>query len=80
ANAVQQAALGRYIGKPVADAEAKVQAVRSIYDELQIRSQTEALINQYFEDALQHLGRIGAPAARKEPLHQLALQLLERES
>jgi geranylgeranyl diphosphate synthase type II len=80
ANATQQAALARHIGQPVEDAEAKVQAVRSIYDELQIRPQTEALINQYFEDALHHLGRISVPTARKEPLHHLALQLLERES
>jgi geranylgeranyl diphosphate synthase type II len=80
ANAIQQAALAQHIGQPVADAEAKVQAVRNVYDELNIRPQTEALINQYFEDALQHLGRISAPAARKEPLRQLALQLLERES
>jgi geranylgeranyl diphosphate synthase type II len=80
ANATQQAALARHIGQPIGDAEAKVQAVRSIYDELQIRPQTEALINQYFEDALQHLSRISVPAARKESLHHLALQLLERES
>jgi geranylgeranyl diphosphate synthase type II len=80
ANAAQLAALGRHIGQPVNDAEAKVQVVRGIYDELQIRPQTEVLINQYFEDALLHLGRISAPATRKEPLHHLALQLLERES
>jgi geranylgeranyl diphosphate synthase type II len=54
--------------------------VRGVYDELNIRPQTEVLINQYFEDALLHLDRIGVPAARKEPLRRLALQLLERES
>ncbi|MGI4741417.1 MAG: polyprenyl synthetase family protein [Janthinobacterium lividum] len=80
ANATQQAALARHIGQPVADAEAKVQAVRGIYDELQIRPQTEVLINQYFEAALLHLARLSVPAGRKEPLYRLALQLLERES
>lgn len=80
ADAAQQAALARHIGQPVADAEAKVQAVRRIYDELQIRPQTEALINQYFEDALLHLERLSVLPARKEPLRHLALQLLERES
>ncbi|RZL04641.1 MAG: polyprenyl synthetase family protein [Hymenobacter sp.] len=80
ANVAQQAALAQYIGQPVADAEAKVTAVRGVYDELDIRPQTEVLINQYFEDALLHLARIGVAAARKEPLRQLALQLLERES
>jgi len=80
ASAAQQAALGQHIGQPVADAEAKVAAVRGVYDELNIRPQTEVLINQYFEDALLHLDRIGVAAARKEPLRRLALQLLERES
>jgi geranylgeranyl diphosphate synthase type II len=80
AGPAQQAALAQHIGQPVADSEAKVTAVRAVYDELNIRPQTEALINQYFEDALLHLDRIGVPVARKEPLRQLALQLLERES
>lgn len=79
ANPVQQATLARYLGQPVADADAKVTAVRALYDELSIRPQTEALINQYFEDALLHLDRLSVPAARKEPLRRLALQLLERE-
>ena len=80
ANAAQQAILARHIGQPVANADAKVQAVRAIYDELKIRPQTEVLINDYFQDALQHLGRVVAPKARKQPLHQLALQLMDRES
>ncbi len=80
ANATQRAALARHIGQPVPDAEAKVRAVRAIYDELQIRLQTEALINTYFQDALLHLERVAAPAARKQPLHHLALQLMDREN
>ena len=80
ANAAQRATLAQHISQPVADAEAKVQAVRGIYDELNIRPQTEVIINQYFEDALLHLARIAVPADRKEPLRHLAAQLLERES
>jgi geranylgeranyl diphosphate synthase type II len=80
ADAAQQATLMRHLGQPVLDAEAKVQAVRGIYDELQIRPQTEVLINDYFQAALLHLERLQVPAVRKEPLRQLALQLLERES
>lgn len=79
ATAAQQAALAQHIGQPVADADAKVQAVRGIYDDLGIRAQTEDLINSYFQDALLHLERIVAPADRKEPLRQLALQLMDRE-
>jgi len=80
ANESQQFILRQLIAQPVTDADAKVAAVRGIYDELNIRSQTEALINDYFQDALQHLERVAAPAARKQPLHQLALQLMDRES
>ncbi|MFD2786875.1 polyprenyl synthetase family protein [Hymenobacter rubripertinctus] len=79
ASPAQRAVLARHIGQPVTDEDAKVEAVRAIYDELEIRPQTEALINDYFLDALQHLERVAAPETRKKPLHQLALQLLERE-
>lgn len=80
ANASQQFVLNQLIAQPVVDADAKVAAVRAIYDELEIRPQTEALINDYFQDALQHLERVAAPKERKEPLQQLALQLMDRES
>lgn len=80
AGPAQQVILRRHIGHPAADADAKVRAVRAVYDELQIRPQTEALINNYFQEALQHLERVAAPAARKAPLHQLALQLMDREN
>ena len=58
----------------------KYKPSRAIYDELEIRPQTEALINDYFQDALQHLERVAASNERKQPLHQLALQLMDRES
>ncbi|GAB3301673.1 polyprenyl synthetase family protein [Hymenobacter tenuis] len=79
ASEVQRAVLARHIGQTVPDAEAKVLAVRAIYDELEIRPQTEALINDYFLDALQHLDRVEAPEMRKTPLRELALQLLDRQ-
>ncbi|MBC6612297.1 polyprenyl synthetase family protein [Hymenobacter sp. BT507] len=79
ATAAQQAVLQQYIGHPVADAEDKVQAVTAVYDELNIRFQTEVIINEYFEAALAHLEQVTVSAPRKEPLRQLALQLMERE-
>ncbi|WP_375419194.1 polyprenyl synthetase family protein [uncultured Hymenobacter sp.] len=80
ASPAQQAVLARHIGVPTPDANAKVQAVRAVYDELNIRAQTEQLIESYFQDALQHLARVPVADARKAPLHRLALQLMERES
>ncbi|SMB82594.1 Polyprenyl synthetase [Hymenobacter roseosalivarius DSM 11622] len=80
AKAPQQAVLAQYLGQPTADAAAKVQAITEVYDQLGIRSQTEALINDYFQDALQHLERVDAPAERKALLRQWALELMARES
>ena len=80
ANESQRFILRQLIAQPTIDADAKVQAVRGIYDELNIRSQTEALINDYFQDALQHLERVTASSERKQPLHHLVLQLMDREN
>jgi geranylgeranyl diphosphate synthase type II len=80
ANALQQAVLAQYLGQPTTNASAKVQAITGVYDQLSIRSQTEALINDYFQDALQHLERVVAPAERKAILRQWALELMARES
>lgn len=80
AKATQQAVLAQYLGQPTTDAAAKVQAITEVYDQLGIRSQTEALINDYFQDALQHLERVVALAERKAILRQWALELMARES
>ncbi|MDO7873141.1 polyprenyl synthetase family protein [Hymenobacter sp. ASUV-10] len=80
ASFTQQEILRQHIGQPVPDAEAKIAAVRAVYDELRIRAQTETLIETYFQAALQHLDRVAAPEARKAPLRHLTLQLMERES
>ncbi|KAA9332947.1 polyprenyl synthetase family protein [Hymenobacter busanensis] len=82
ANEAQKATLHHWLGLNTPEtAEAKVQAITAVYDELQIRTRTEALINEYFQDALYHLDAVqAAPTARKALLRGLALQLMERES
>jgi geranylgeranyl diphosphate synthase type II len=76
----QQAVLAQYLGQPTADAAAKVQAITAVYDQLDIRNQTEARINEYFHGALLHLDRVMVPAPRKAILRQWALELMARES
>ena len=61
-------------------AEAKVQAITQVYDELNIRQQTEQQIDLYFKEALHHLDAIALPEARKATIRGLALQLMERDS
>ena len=63
-----------------ASAGDKVQDVTTIYDQLNIRQQTEQQIEFYFQQALQHLETVQVPEERKAILHNLALQLMERDS
>jgi geranylgeranyl diphosphate synthase, type II len=61
-------------------AEAKVQAITKVYDELNIRQQTEQRIDLYFKEALRHLDAIALPDERKATIRGLALQLMERDN
>jgi geranylgeranyl diphosphate synthase type II len=80
ANAPQRAVLTQYMGQPTADAATKIQAITAVYDQLDIRNQTEARINEYFQDALLHLDRVAVSTPRKTILRQWALELMARES
>jgi geranylgeranyl diphosphate synthase, type II len=61
-------------------AEEKVQAITAVYDQLNIRKQTEQQIDFYFQRALHHLDAVQLPVERKATIHGLALQLMERDS
>ncbi len=61
-------------------AEEKVKAITAVYDELNIRHQTEVQIDLYFKKAIQHLNAVQLSEDRKATLHGLALQLMERDS
>ena len=61
-------------------AVAKVQAITKVYDELNIRQQTEQKIDLYFKEALRHLDAIALPDERKATIRGLAFQLMERDS
>ncbi|SIT89313.1 polyprenyl synthetase family protein [Pontibacter indicus] len=61
-------------------AEEKVQAITAVYDQLNMRKQTEQQIDFYFQQALEHLDAVQLPAERKTILHGLALQLMDRDS
>ncbi|TPE45567.1 polyprenyl synthetase family protein [Pontibacter mangrovi] len=61
-------------------AEEKVRAVTEVYDQLNIRHQTEQQIDLYFKKALHHLDAIQLPEERKSTIRGLAMQLMERDS
>lgn len=58
----------------------KVEAVKAIYDELDIQGQTQNQINHYFQKGLHHLNEVNALNSKKELLRGLAIQLIERDS
>ncbi|RAU84246.1 polyprenyl synthetase family protein [Pontibacter arcticus] len=58
----------------------KVKAVTEVYDQLQIKQQTEQQIEVYFQKAMQHLDAVEVAENQKTDLRNLALQLMEREA
>lgn len=61
------------------DAVKKVDAVKSIYAELNIREKAEAKMNEFYEVALNNLENIKISAEKKQPLLDLAHFLMGRE-
>ena len=80
ANEIQQEVLTRFREKTTYSADQKVREITQVYNDLNIRTQTENKINKYFEEAMQSLDAVKAPEDRKALLRNLALQLMERES
>ena len=61
------------------DPDAKVKEVMDIYDQLKIRRISEDLVGDYLGVALGFIGRVTAPAERKEELISLTGTLEKRE-
>ena len=80
ADAHQHATLLEWRNAPSEGFAQKVEAVTGIYDQLQVKEQTEQRIDLYYRKAFDHLNQVIAPAARKELLYQLARQLMERDN
>lgn len=60
--------------------EDKVSQTLAIYDELSIREKSEAVMQQYFEQAMEDLNAVSVPEERKTELTRFAEMLLVRES
>jgi geranylgeranyl diphosphate synthase type II len=61
------------------DKEEKVNAVKDIYDDLNIKKLTEDKMNQYFEKAFQNLDDLDAPAEKKLIIKDFFNYLINRE-
>jgi geranylgeranyl diphosphate synthase type II len=60
------------------DAEQKIKTVMDIFDQLNIRSITENLANEYISKSLFHLEKVSADRERKNELYQMATSLIGR--
>lgn len=81
ATATQKQELLQWQGEVSVEKEQqKVQAVKEVYDSLEIQNMSQNQINHYFQKGLHHLNEVNALNSKKELLRKLAIQLIERES
>jgi len=64
--------------KTISD-KAKVEGVTKIYDQLEIREETEALIQEHFDKAIESLGKVKGSIFRKHYIKDYLLALIGRE-
>lgn len=62
------------------DPEDKVKTVIDLYDQLNIKTLTENLANEYFSKSFSFLEKVGAVKERKEELNQLTQSLIGRNN
>jgi len=79
ASEAQKEQLNFWLEKKDFDAKDKVQAVVSLYDQLNIKSLTEQKMNEFFDNGLAILRDLPVTKEKKQPLRQLTLQLIDRE-
>jgi geranylgeranyl diphosphate synthase type II len=60
-------------------AEKKIEAVKSIYNQLNIRSLTQDKINFYFEESIRILNELSLHESKKQPLLVLCNSMLKRD-
>ncbi|UKJ09136.1 polyprenyl synthetase family protein [Solitalea lacus] len=79
AQGTAKSSLNHWLNTQVFIAEQKVNAIKLIYDELNLRELAEEKMQAFVEDALLHLNEIKADQTRKQLLIDFANQLLVRE-
>ncbi len=77
ANKNQKAVLRDWLSRTTFDVEEKVDAVKAIYDELNIRELTEEKMNGYFDQSIRLMDEMEADTTL---LKKFTLQLMKRES
>jgi len=79
ANSQQKTELEEWLTRVTFEKEEKVEAVKKIYDALDIPALTRQKMNDYFQTGMQYLQQINVDESRKEVLHDFAEWLMARE-
>lgn len=58
--------------------EEKITAVRSIYEKLKVKDESQAKIDEYFSLCLEYLDKVNVPAEKKKELYTLVKKLVNR--
>lgn len=72
-------ALSRWIEAKTFDREEKVKAVTALYDKLGIDKMAKAKMEQYYNEAIAYLDKVGVPDGKKQPLREYADMMMKRE-
>ena len=78
ANETQKAQLQHYFSSNHYDKEEKFNAVKTIFDELRCKEDTEKVVEHFLDKAYQNIEEISLTNEQKESLRQLALKLSKR--
>ena len=79
ANPQQLEELNGWLAKTDFDPETKIKAVRAIYDELNLKTISENLIEKYYLASLDCLAAVGVPDEKRKELIALSENLMYRE-
>ena len=78
ANPAQREELDRWAAYDGDDPDAKIAAVRAVYDAVGVRRLSENLIRSLFEEGLGELDKVSLPESRKQLLKEYARSLMNR--
>ena len=80
ASPAQRQTLNHWLGLTTFNSQEKVQAVKQVYDQLQIQQQTQQEVNTHFNKALAYLEQLPVSAERKAPVKAFIQLLIDRDS
>jgi geranylgeranyl diphosphate synthase type II len=79
ASASQRKQLQEQFSAEQSDPEIKIKTVTALYNQLNIKTITENLVNEYIKSSFSFLDRVGVPHERKEELIQVTSSLIGRD-